>query len=158
VTAQKYTDCTQPGNYINLGFNAVGAGNVLAILLTFGAAAWVGVVILGGPVLISATMALVASAIVYFTWWLYGRLICLGDDPRNCAIIGVIVNHHASDPTTHGGDNDYGMNILLAPGPLDTKMSKEAYWDAPQGHLVAPNQKILDINRPYVPDGEGDVV
>jgi hypothetical protein len=150
---KQYTSCVSPGNYVDLGFNPVGISQTILLVLTFGFIAFAVLAIAGGPVAIVAAIALVSAIIVYLNWWLFGRLICLGDDPRNCAIIGMVVNHGPSNPLDKAGDNDYTMNILLAPGPTDYNEDKSVYWLPPQGHLVAENAAILSIGRGYVQDG-----
>ncbi|MEP7346567.1 MAG: hypothetical protein ABI877_14950, partial [Gemmatimonadaceae bacterium] len=53
-----------------------------------------------------------------------------------------------------GGDNDFSMNLLLAPGPITYAEPKETYWNTlPQGHIVAEHPEILAIGRGYVQDG-----
>ena len=37
----------------------------------------------------------------------------------------------------------------MAPGPLTDSELEEEYWKEPQGHLVAENAKILNINKHY---------
>lgn len=151
---KQYTSCVNLGNYIDLGFNPVGIANTILMVFTIGLIAFAVIAIAGGPVAITAAIAVVSAVIIYLNWWLYGRLICLGDDPRNCAIIGMVLSHGPSDPFEKAGDNDYTMNVLLAPGPLDLDATKETYWAPPQGHLVAENQAIFDISRGYVQSGK----
>lgn len=150
---KQYTSCVDPVNYVDMGFNTTGIINIIVMVLVYGFFAIVIAAITGGPAAIIAAIALVAAIINYLNWWLNGRLICLGDDPRNCAIIGMVLRHGPSDPLEKAGDNDYTMNVMLAPGPLDTDDPKEMYWAPPQGHLVAENAAILGISRGYVQDG-----
>lgn len=151
---KEYTKCVSPGNYVDLGFNPVGISQTILLALTFGFIAFAVIAIVGGPVAIIAAIALVSAIIVYLNWWLFGRLICLGDDPRNCAIIGMVLSHGPSDPMQKAGDNDYTMNVLLAPGPFDLNEEKTVYWSPPQGHLVEENATILNISRGYVQEGK----
>jgi hypothetical protein len=152
---KQYTSCVQPGHYVDFGGNLVGISNIILLVLGAGFIAFAVIAIAGGPVGITPAIALVSAAILFLNWWLYGRLICLGDDPRNCAIVGMVLSHGPSDPSLSGkwGDNDYTMNILLARGPLDTDEAKELYWSAAQGHLVAENPAILSISRGYADSG-----
>lgn len=46
------------------------------------------------------------------------------------------------------------MDIMLAPGPLTLDEDKTEYWNEPQGHLVAENPKILNINKHYPQSGK----
>jgi hypothetical protein len=155
---KQYTSCTEPGHYVDFGGNLVGIANIILLVLTAGFVAFAVIAIAGGPVAITVAIALVGAIIIFLNWWLFGRLICLGDDPRNCAIIGMVTSHGPSDPSlTHKfGDNDYTMNVLLAPGPLDFDEVKQDYWAPPQGHLVAENAAILSIGKGYPQDG-GDL-
>lgn len=81
-----------------------------------------------------------------------GRLICLNEADRNCAIIGMVRGHGPSDPKSKSGDNDYTMNILLAPGPTNYEQTREAYQIPLQGHLIQENASILSISRGYAND------
>jgi hypothetical protein len=168
MAPKKYTDCVQPDNFIDLSFTFnVGIFNILLLVLAYG---FIGVVLLatvGGPTAIILTMALVAAAITFVLWWLNGRLICLGPigpDEKNCAIIGMVFSKGASDPLTKFGDDDYTMNLLLPPGPMDLneptkkekldEIPKESYWVEPEGHLIADNSKVKDVSRGYVKEGD----
>jgi hypothetical protein len=155
---KQYTKCVPPGDYVDFGFNIVGISNIILLLLTAGFTAFAVIAIAGGPVGITLGIAAITAVIVFLRWWLFGRLICLGKDPRNCAIVGMVAGHGHSDPSIGSdskyGDNDYTMNIFLAPGPLDDKEPKEAYRAAPQGHLVAENAAVHSASRGYVQDGK----
>jgi hypothetical protein len=162
---KRYTSCVKPDNYVDLSFTFnVGIFNIILLVLVYG---FIGVALLatvGGPTAIILTMALVAVAITFVLWWLHGRLICLGDDERNCAIIGMVFTMGASDPLIKAGDDDYTMNLLLPPGPMDldepTKIEKlnerpkEDYWVEPQGHLITENPKVFGVSRGYVKEGD----
>jgi hypothetical protein len=155
---KEYTSCVKPSHYVDFGGNIVGIANIILLVLTAGFVAFAVIAIAGGPVAITIAIAMVTAAIVFLNWWLHGRLICLGDDPKHCAIIGMVINHGPSDPSIGDkyGDNDYTMNILLARGPLDLNESKQDYWSAAQGELVAENSAILSIGKGYAQDG-GDL-
>src|SRR6266481_5529501 len=156
---KQYTSCVDPDHYvIDFGTHLQGYATVLLMLVTLGFGAFIIITVAGGPVGITIAIAALTGAILLLEWYLHGRLICLGDDPRNCAIIGMVDGHGPSDPSlTHKfGDNDYTMNILLAPGPLDFDEAKQDYWAPPQGHLVAENAAILSIGKGY-PQGGGDL-
>jgi hypothetical protein len=151
---KEYTSCVQPENFIDLGFTSIGIRNIILLLFLYGSIAVAAIIISGGPAVIIAFIALVTALITFLYWWLHGRLICLGNDTRNCAIIGMVYRHGNSDPRQKAGDNDYTMNVLLAPGPTILEHPKENYWAAPQGHLVAENTKILGIPQSYVKEGK----
>jgi hypothetical protein len=156
---RQYTSCVSPGSYIDLSFNAIGIRNILIMLFSGGALAWVGVVILGGPAGIIVGIALMTAVVTYLYWWLHGRLICLGGE--RC-VIGVIEGLGPSDPLSKAGDNDFTMNIFLAPGPTAYTDDPCAFWppqacnsnqgNAQQGDFVQPQPAILAIGRGYAQD------
>src|SRR5256885_2505938 len=149
---RQYTECVKPGNYVNLGGTAIGIRNILILALTGQFAAWPIYILAGGPAGLIAAIALFISIVAYLTWWLHGRLICLGGDQ---CLIGVVTGLRPSDPVEKAGDNDFTMNVLLAPGPTKFTEHKTVYWNTqPQGHLVAENQAVLAIGRGYVEGGD----
>ena len=164
MTAKKYTDCVEPDNFVDLSltFN-VGIFNIILLGLIYGWAAYAVIIISGGPIAIIAAIATVTAAITYVLWWLYGRLICLDESERNCAIIGLVTSKGPSDPLTKSGDNDYTMNLLLPPGPINAEnpkvldRPKEEYSVEPQGHLVKENTKIFGVSRGYVQEGTHNI-
>ena len=149
---RQYTSCVSPGAFIDLGFNLVGYSQILLLLIVNGAAAFFLQSLLGGPAGIWAGIAAASFFVMYFTWWLHGRLICLG--PDQC-LIGVITSLGPSNPLDKGGDNDFTMNLLLAPGPTNFSFPNADYWNsAPQGYIPAPNSQILGIGRGYISDDD----
>jgi hypothetical protein len=152
MTYKKYTTCIKPENYvIDFGTRLAGYAQLILFVLSVGFVAFAIITIAGGPIAIIAALAFLTVWISVLLWYLHGRLICLGDDPRNCAIIGMVKGHGQSDPSwgKKYGDDDYTMNLMLAPGPLNLDEDEQLYWEDPQGHLVAENPKILNINRHY---------
>jgi hypothetical protein len=141
---------------LDFGTHLLGYASVALMVFTIGLAAYAVIAIAGGPVAITIAVAVLSVVIIVLEWYLHGRLICLGNDPRNCAIVGMVVRHGPSDPSVGEkyGDDDYTMNILLAPGPLTLNEDKTMYWQEPQGHLVAENPKILNINKHYPQSGK----
>lgn len=161
---KEYTKCVQPGDWHDLSVGLVGKANNLLQLLTIGFLAYLAIAVAGGPAGLIILLAIVLEAIAILRWYLYGRLICLGEDSRNCAVIGVLRGHSPSDPAwgEKYGDNDYNINLLLAPlGPAGftsiNDMPRSAFSGPPQGHLVEENTKITSIPRAYPKDGEEDV-
>jgi hypothetical protein len=149
MSVKRYTSCVAPSDYTDLSFTAIGFRNVFLLILSGGFIAWIAVVILGGP-LIAYAIALFTSAVIYLDWWLHGRLICLGLDQ---CLVGIVTGLGPADPVEKGGDNDFSMNVLLAPGPINYAEPKSKYWNTlPQGHLVAEHPDILAIGRAYVQD------
>jgi hypothetical protein len=149
---KKYTTCIEPEHYvIDFGTHLAGYAQLILFVLSVGFVAFAIITIAGGPVAIVAVLAFLTVWISVLLWYLHGRLICLGPDDRNCAIFGMVKGHGQSDPSwgEKYGDDDYTMNIWLAPGPITDDKPETEYWQEPQGHLVAENQKILDINKHY---------
>jgi hypothetical protein len=150
MAAKQYTECVQPDDYVDLSGTAVGFRNILILLLSGLFTAWLIAVLVGGPPFLIGAIALFTTIVIYLTWWLHGRLICLG---REC-LVGVVTGAGPSDPADKAGDNDFTMNVLLAPGPTKFTEDKHVYWETePQGHLVAENDAILGIGRGYVQGG-----
>lgn len=135
---KQYTKCVEPADFTDVSpENWVGK-----VLIGFGIAQLLAIVTLAivaaatplssKPAILLAII-LVLEIIAFLTWWLEGRLICLNEKDRNCAIIGRVKNHGLSD-SFKGGDDDYTMNIILAPG---------------QEYLTTVNPKITAIGRGY---------
>jgi hypothetical protein len=87
-----------------------------------------------------ATLAVLALLISFYLWYLHGRLICLGPDDDNCAIIGTVRSHSQSDPGEKYGDDDYTMNLWLAPGPITDDEEEKDYWEEPRA-ISSPKRK-----------------
>ena len=140
---KQYTSCVQPGDYIDLSGTAIGFRNI-GILFSSGMfAAWFASVILGGPAAIVVAIALFTEIVLYLHWWLHGRLICLGGEQ---CYIGVVAGAGPAQPVEKAGDNDYSMNVLIAPGPTNYVEDKTVYWNTPpRGHSACPP---LDSSRP----------
>lgn len=138
MSFKQYTKCVEPGDFLDLspgswvGKLLIGEG-ILALLAVVGLAIAAAVSPLTSKPAILVAFLLVLQIIAFLTWWLEGRLICLDEAERNCAIIGRVVSHGLSDDFK-GGDDDYTMNLLLAPG---------------QEHLLAVNSKITSLGRGY---------
>lgn len=135
---QQYTRCVDPENFTDVspenwvGKVLIGAG-ILQLLAIVGLAIAAALTPLTSKPAILLAILLVLEIIAFLTWWLEGRLICLNEEERNCAIIGRVDTHGLSDDFK-GGDDDYTMNLILAPG---------------QEHLLAVNPKITAIGRGY---------
>jgi hypothetical protein len=135
---QQYTQCVEPGSFIDLSpeswvgklFIVQGA---LVLLGVVGLAIAAALTPMSSKPAILLAIVLVLEIIAFLTWWLEGRLICLNEAERNCAIIGRVTSASLSD-AFKGGDDDFTMNLLLAPG---------------QDHLLAINPKIINIGRGY---------
>jgi hypothetical protein len=174
---KQYTSCVKPSNFKDISFASTGG----ILFMTLGAftflvffvsliAAIYAAIATGGvslkPTLIALSI-LIAELITFLYWWLNGRLICLGDDERNCAIVGMVIGHGPSSTQKKAGDDDYTMNILLPLSPFrydenpDEKgdyfglrfFNKELFWNTPQGYTIKENSDILNIGRGY-PESE----
>jgi hypothetical protein len=154
---RQYTSCEQPGDYVDFSFNAIGIRNILILVLSGGFGAWLIAVFVGGPLALMAAVALFVTVVAYLVWWLHHRLICLGGD--RC-LVGVVRSLGPANPLEKAGDNDFSMNILLAPGPTALRQDFGAnpappiaeYQTQVQGVLVSPQPQILAIGRTYVSD------
>ena len=159
---RQYTRCEDPGDYVNLSFTAIGFRNIIILVLTGGFAGWLVAVLLGGPGALTAAVLLFAALVFYLHWWLNGRLLCLGGEE---CLIGMVRTLSPADPLEKGGDDDFSMNVMLAPGPTafisdfggpdglpGPPPPVSAYQGALQGRLVSEQQVILDIPRGYVSD------
>jgi hypothetical protein len=149
---KEYTDCVKPSDYVDMSFTAVGYLTIVTMVISGAFLAILGAVLLGGHAAIWAGIALFTSIVIYLDWWLNRRLICLGGE--RC-LIGVVTGAGPADPIEKGGDNDFSMNVLLAPGPTNYVQDKTVYWNTlPQGHLVSERPEILAIGRGYVQDAD----
>lgn len=135
---QQYTKCVEPGDFVDMspenwvGKVLIGAGIVQLLAIVGLAIAAAASPLTSKPAILLAFI-LVMEIIAFLSWWLEGRLICLNEADRNCAIIGRVKSHGLSD-AFKGGDDDYTMNLVLAPG---------------QEHLLEINPKITGIGRGY---------
>lgn len=145
IPYQKFTQCTSIGGYVPLKSAYFIALVALIPLLGVWLALAASLVVI--PVLI----ALVLGAIAFCTWYLYHRLICL--NPKEVCAIGVVTNvlrPNLSTVFSKAGDNDATINILLAPGPLNTNQDISAYTNHAQGNLIAEQAYIINAPLPYV--------
>lgn len=156
---RQYTECVKPGNFVDFSFNAIGIRNILIVFLSGGFGVWLIAIFAGGPVGLMVGVALFTMIVAYLYWWLHGRLICHNEQP---CLLGVVQSLSAADPLQKAGDDDFSMNVLLAPGPTGSiEFFKQhnlpappvsAYQNTLQGRLVSPQQPILDVGRTYVSD------
>ena len=106
---QQYTKCIEPGSFIDLSPESW----VGKLLIAQGALVLIGIVVLAivaaltpmssKPAILVAIL-LVTEIISFLTWWLEGRLICLNEAERNCAIIGRVQSKGLSDDFKGGDD------------------------------------------------------
>ena len=149
---KEYTKCVKPEDYIDLSpestqgliylitMGAVFIASILALILT--------------PAGVYVALGLMIQIVIWLRWWLYGRLICLGENEDTCAVIGKVVFHRSTPGLKKGNDNDYSMNLLLAP-----RDDYEPILDddpncipEPQASLYEPHADIVAIGRDYSTD------
>ena len=115
---RQYTQCVKPSDYSELSFNTIGILNIIAMVFSGAFFAFILAAVAGGPVGLSIAIGVMVAVVAYLHWWLNGRLICLNDQP---CLIGMVRGLHAADPKPwppgKAGDDDFSMNVLLAPGP-----------------------------------------
>lgn len=106
-TYNQYTECVQPGGYggLYLGGGVFLAGLIATIAL---------LVVDPG----AAPLAAILTGIGYCRWWLYARLVCLGQ-PNACTV-GLVVRIDTKQDQAGIGkfDTDYTLYLLLPPNPL----------------------------------------
>jgi hypothetical protein len=158
---RQYTKCEEPGDFIDLSLNAIGIRNILILFLSGGFVVWILAVFAGGPAGLMFGIAVFLEIVAYLHWWLNGRLICLHDEP---CLIGMVRSLSAADPLEKAGDDDFSMNVMLAPGPTAFRTDFGSpslpgppppvsdYQGALQGELVSEQPSILAIGRAYVSD------
>ena len=151
-TFRKYTQCVKPGDFSEIPYSV---GIVTALVFTVIAPLIAFTNLFLVPIAIFADLVLITIAHYY----LYGRLICLGDLGSGTGLVtatGMVTG--VTPPTidklfTKVGDDDATMGVFLAGGPTDYDSNPDAYWNAPQGNLIAPNSAILNIGRTYPTSG-----
>jgi hypothetical protein len=167
----RYTECVEASSYYDLATHRTYGRAYLLLVITIVAMVGFGAYLLqinAAVVAISTAIAAVIGGIIYARWCLFIRLICLDQDPNDCAIIGIVDSTENVDPgfiDGKNGDNDYCINLLLAPGPNADEglkiddVDKKDFWDSePQGHLLAEIPKIKnEAGLGYVQDG-GDLM
>lgn len=149
---RKYTSCVEPIFYVDL-LNPLGVQSGAAYLWLTALIAGIvaGLLAAFNVVGVTVLITLVLLLITFLTWWLYGRLICLGG--VRCAI-GAVRSTGDPQPGNKGGDDDATLNVYLAPAPADLDHPKEDYWNAAQGELVREHASVLQVGRGYVQDGK----
>lgn len=134
----QHTRCVEPGDYTDASPNGwVGklfiAGGTLALLAVITLSIVAAATPLSSKPAILTAIGLSLAIIAFLSWWLEGRLICLNEADRNCAIIGRVESHGLAG-TFKGGDDDYTMNLVL-PAGLE--------------YLTDVNARITNIGRGY---------
>jgi hypothetical protein len=103
----QYTKCIQPSGYtgLYLGGGAFLTGVIASIAL-----------LLINPG--AATFAAILTGIGFCRWWLYARLVCLGN-PNACTV-GLVLRIGTQEDQSGLGkfDTDYSVDLLLPPNPL----------------------------------------
>ncbi len=158
---RQYTECEDPGDYVDLSFTLIGYLNIFGRIVAGTILSFILAALVGGPLKLIIAIALFTLAVSYLHWWLNGRLICLGGEQ---CLIGMVRGLSAADPLEKGGDDDFSMNVMLAPAPsaFRTDFGSASvpgppppvsdYQGAVQGGLVSEQSSILAIGRSYVGD------
>lgn len=106
-TYNHYTRCIQPERYtgLYLGCLAFWSGAVATVALLFADPG-------------AATLTAILTVIGYCRWWLYARLVCLGQ-PDTCTV-GLVVRIDTKHDQTGLGklDTDYTLDLLIPPDLL----------------------------------------
>lgn len=157
----QYTQCTDPSDYSGLyiGGGTFWAGIVASIALF--------VVDPGAGVL-----AAILTGIGYCQWWLYHRLVCLGN-PNACTVGLVLRVDTQQDQSGLGKfDTDYTVDLLLPPNPMmgdqdyinkmntpavfwpDVLMQDQASPGAPSNPAYVQMRNTYTPNQPFGFTGE----
>ena len=142
----QYTKCVQPSGYGGLylwgtAFTTGFVATLASLAIDPGA----------------APLAAILTAIGYCRWWLYARLVCLGN-PNACTVGLVLRIDTAADQTTLLGklDTDYTVMLLLPPNPLQGDPDWLNTMDNPTfawtGELQQDQDNALVPSAPYNPE------
>ena len=152
---KQYTKCVAPGSFVDLspenwvGLVLIGQG-VLALLAIVTLAVIAALSPLSSKPAILVAIILVGEIIAFLTWWLEGRLICLNEEERNCAIIGRVKSHGLAS-SFKGGDDDYTMNLILAAGQehlLPAVLVREDSRSGGSGNRRQPGRSAERLDHP----------
>jgi hypothetical protein len=146
-TFRKYTECVKPQDYTSIPYG----GAIVAALVAVVIAPFILVTnLILVPLAIAADILLIAGAHFY----LYGRLVCLdGLQTAMGVVAGVTPPSTGRTLFDKYGDDDATMGIFLAGGPTNFDSDLDAYWNAPQGKLIAPSPAILNVGLSYPTSG-----
>ncbi|MGW7527314.1 hypothetical protein [Streptomyces sp. NPDC054783] len=124
---KQYTKCVTPSSHLGLGWYVGGAGFA-------GVAIAIALIMVGGAIAPAVGAAALMLVVAYCRWWLYDRLVCVGD--IECAV-GFL--HSVEPPEAKSFpevfDTDFSMNIILAPN-LDGVTQQDAENSPLRGRLV----------------------
>ncbi len=128
---RQYTHCVSPADYVD-NVPPSGAGAILLALLT-------------------DPTAVAKWAAAFCPYLLGGKLVCLGDGEDQCAIGHITHFEPASQkPFPDNLDNDFSMNILLAPHDIG-EMAKRSYLENYNAVAKDGEQGWLLQEQPYMP-------
>lgn len=134
MSYRQYTSCVQfedfNEHYVG---DSIAAGLFVGVMeLVIASLALGGISLVTGG--IASFLAIVTGLASFCHWWLYGRLICLGDEV--CAI-GMVINVYP--PKEKSGferfDSDYCFDLLLAPNLIGVTQ-QQVETDGIQGNLI----------------------
>lgn len=134
----QYTKCIQPSGYtgLYLGGGAFLTGVIASIAL-----------LLINPG--AATFAAILTGIGFCRWWLYARLVCLGN-PNACTV-GLVLRIGTQEDQSGLGkfDTDYSVGLLLPPNPL--KGDQDWYNNMNNPAVYWPDVLMRDQASPNAP-------
>jgi len=166
MTFRQYTECIERENFTHITdgmWNGIIQAALIGLNVTIGTTLAALIFVLARQVDVSpacfwflAEVYVMAAAVGYCYWWLYGRLICISspDHPVDSAgdhlAIGLLIN---TEPPGSGGfidniDNDYSVGILPCPLPLGAKRA-QVVQNSPFGYLVDGDSWAVNNGLPF---------
>ncbi len=146
--AAEYTTCVEPADYEPLEMTEE---------IVVGVAAFVAAIFSGGIALIALGPVVFSAVRKVLEYMLHGKLVCLGGD--RCAVgwIAELEPVGFDKPFPSNIDNDYSLNLLLAPdSPRDYERDASDAGAAERANLkiaqAAPVQGALVTEQPSTPE------
>lgn len=139
MSFRQYTKCVLPQNHVNMNqyIQATIAG------LLFGGVTAAMAIAAGMPwcALIAIEIGAMVWLIAYCEWWLFDRLICLGDDEE---VVGMLVSVEPATGKDFPGnfDTDYSINLLPYP-------NRPGQPDPNNPDALNPSQVAVEGTAPY---------
>lgn len=146
--AAEYTSCVEPADYEPLKFTEE---------IVVAAAAFVAAIFSGGVALLALGPIVFSAVRKALEYMLHGKLVCLGGDRCVVGWVAELEPVGFDKPLPDNIDNDYSMNILLAPSsPRDFERDASDADAAMKANLqlaqAAPVQGALVTAQPGMPE------